>query len=72
MILVLIILLWYIIGIVSYIWGVCIEEKEILNKDVIDSLIYGLMGLVITGFAISLYIAKFKKNHKDWLNKKIF
>ena len=67
------ILIWWLIGVASYIFGWYYLEKELSLKNIFDSSYVGLMGLMITFYVLAqvIEIKKIPQSYKDKWNKNL-
>jgi len=52
------VIIWWVIGVIGYMVGSIILDKELSRKDIFDSLYIGLLGIVIPIFIIYEIIRK--------------
>ena len=52
------VVIWWVIGVIGYMVGSIILDKELSRKDIFDSLYIGLLGIVIPIFIIYEIIRK--------------
>ena len=66
-------LIWYLVGVVTYIITAKTRRKEVILEDIVSSLGFGLAGFIIPLIVIlNFLITKINKLYKKNRNKKIF
>ncbi len=64
-----IMVLWYLIGVVSYLIFHKLEFKKVQVKDLVDSLIIGVVGLLVSTIAFGTLLEKAMITLVDWYEK---
>ena len=67
------ILIWYGIGIASWILGAIFVDRNFAFRTIFESLLWGLLGIIIFGFMIFFLIEKMLSNEvvKEMFNRNL-